>query len=87
MKKEREKKMYFAIVISDGQTEDVPLIEWLEFSNTKELNAWLTGAGARAHHDILKAGQCYLELDDGRECRLIQGALRVIKAIAKVAVV
>lgn len=85
--KDREKKQYFVIVLNNGTDEEAKPVDISALDSRKELNAWLTGAGAKTHHDILKAGQCWLELEDGRECLIIQGALRVIKTVAKVAVV
>jgi len=86
MKKEREKKLYYVVINGNG-TDDAPALDISALGSRKELNDWLTGAGAKTHRDILKAGQCWLELDDGRECLIIYGALRAIKTIAKVAVV
>jgi hypothetical protein len=84
-RKEREKKLYYVITLK-GKCDDADMsdVDVSALANRRELNAWLTGAGARTHRDPLRGGQCWLELDDGRECLIIQGALRAIKNIERV---
>ena len=85
--KAREKKQFFVVIINNGVMDDVPPVDVSVINDRRALNAWLTGAGARAHSNALKGGKGWHQLSDGRECLIIEGHLRVTKSVVKVAIV
>ena len=85
--KERERKQFFVIIVNNGIIEGAPAVDVSIINDRRELNAWLTGAGARAHTDEHACVQGWQLLADGRECLIIEGHLRTTKTVAKVAIV
>lgn len=78
----RQKSSYHVMVfgIAEG-AEDIHSFpgEIFEFETKRELDSWLNAYSMRVHKKDYLAGQCMLQLPDGRAVMIIKGCRKILK--------
>jgi hypothetical protein len=79
---ERTKLSFFCIVWGDNPDSSIERLN--EFRTQTELSDWINLHGFQIHPNDVLAGQCFLELPDGRDSLIIRGTRKSIKRQVKI---
>jgi hypothetical protein len=70
---------YYVSIFGDSESQNVKGGEVRVFDNKVDLTKWLNENNASEHSNEALAGQCMIELLDGRTAIIVRGVARILR--------